>query len=837
MLTADILLSTDRHNRFSSSTHARLHPFPSSSEQPKRSPSSTLRTVNGPSFFDTLVDKDQQLSAELKPCVEVQMDSASTSTTIPQNNRFTIPISTSQPVALASSPAAQFLSAFRSPPPSYAPLPDDKGQNVAGYTLDSVIGYGGFSTIRRAYSASGGIVAVKIVRSSDIAKQPNPSQAKHRLSHETVVWSSLSHEHTLPLFSAVHTSYADYFITLYCPAGSLFDILKRDGRPALPHDDAGMMFRQVVRGLRYIHECAGYVHRDMKLENVLVDEMGVCRIGDFGMSCRIGEIEEDDDDEEQVPPTSNGGVHRAASMALPISKRLAVPNVTRHGSIRHRNSTSSSHPKVFNPGSLPYAAPELLSPRLTPLAPDPSQDIWALGVMLYALLTGRLPFSDSFEPRLQLKIINAVYELPSDIGRGAQRVLGGCLDRKAEERWTITMVDEVAWGVGWGSEGDDLAEEETEGDEAALLQSVRTSRSCSQARSYPATEPFDPDSPSVEESSRPHQEAASRRSNSRFKRSLSRAPALTDRSSSTSKSRRRHSRAPSPSLRGLESATLSSGTLSGSSCYSPLYESRFIVSPTSPPERGRRRTKPNALILSRSPSPSVVPSTPVDAGTRYRGSMEPGNMAEKSKPETHLHRRSRSRDLLHHPHFMPDDVPIPETEVLEGRVKDWQAANLEDNDYSRDVSADGRQSYMFLGPQRDSSYPHHQEARASSVGWRISDGEDNVSPGSTSIRRQSDANRGKRAESSPPTSAHTALLPSWAVPENRGRKPLASIVTASSGEERFLTPSTALTPTALLQKTLSQVPRSKSVGHGRFEREFYMSPRHRQAIHVEPMIR
>lgn len=314
------------------------------------------------------------------------------------------PMSTS----LSSSPAAQFLSAFSSPSRSHAPLPDDEGQVVGGYTLADVIGHGAFSIIRRAHSISGGIVAVKIVRRSAVSKQPNAAQARKKIDHETAVWSALSHEHILPLFSVVHSDYADYFFTLYCPAGSLFDILKRDGRPALLHDDAGMMFRQVVRGLRYMHDVAGYVHRDMKLENVLVDETGVCRIGDFGMSRRIGEVDEEDEDEDDpIFHTAHTGVHRAASMALPASRRHhAFQSVTRHNSIRQRNSVSSPNPQFFNPGSLPYAAPELLMPRTAPLAPNPSQDIWALGVMLYVLLIGRLPFVDSFEPRLQMKICN-----------------------------------------------------------------------------------------------------------------------------------------------------------------------------------------------------------------------------------------------------------------------------------------------------------------------------------------------------------------------------------------------------------------------------------------------
>lgn len=313
---------------------------------------------------------------------------------------------------ISSSPAALFLSSFSPNLDAPTVLPDDEGQTVAGYVLGPVVGRGGFSTIRTGTSPSGDVVAIKIVRRSDVSSQPNPEAEAKRLDHEAQIWSSLHHEHILPLFKPEHTSYADYFVTQYCPAGSLFDILKRDGRPALPHDDVGMMFRQVVRGLQYMHDVMGYVHGDIKLENVLVDETGVCKIADFGMTRKIGEVDsiEYDQQERENPPTPRR--HTKHGLTAHSSMRHKPSDLSRHA-LRHRNSTpipGSPAPQpahVYQQGSLPYASPELLLPHGgSPYVPHPAQDIWALGVMLYCLLTGRLPFADSLEPRLQMKILH-----------------------------------------------------------------------------------------------------------------------------------------------------------------------------------------------------------------------------------------------------------------------------------------------------------------------------------------------------------------------------------------------------------------------------------------------
>ncbi|KAH7913349.1 kinase-like domain-containing protein [Hygrophoropsis aurantiaca] len=506
----------------------------------------------------------------------------------------------------AISPAALFLSAF-SPATSSVRSPDDEGEIVAGYFLGPIIGRGGFSTIRRASSASGGVVAIKIVRRTDMAKQADPSLAKKRLDHEAEVWASLSHEHILPLFSAEHTSFGDFFITLLCPAGSLFDILKRDGQPALPQDDAGMMFRQVVRGVRYLHESAGYVHRDLKLENVLVDEMGVCRIGDFGMAQKIGDAV---DDELSQDPDSTA-VHRHRS-TISHSRRLPKTNLPvhrslmrHHGGPRHRTSTPVGnqvappvHPShVFHSGSLPYAAPELLSPQvsLKSCPANPAQDMWALGVMLYALLTGRLPFADSFEPRLQMKILNGAYDVPAGIGRGTERVLRGCLERSVRSRWTIAMVDEMAWGIGWGEVDDTSSVSHEDEFEFVDYPSHRSaSHSKSRSRSRVCR-----DNTAPLESARNHN------------RSHSRTSVATSASFSTRSTSRSISRPPPPAHYPLSPPydDLTHSLLStSSSLYSPpsfaIGGSPGITSPITL-ERGRQPKK----ARPRTPSLSLDPST------------------------------------------------------------------------------------------------------------------------------------------------------------------------------------------------------------------------------------
>ncbi|KAJ6624431.1 kinase-like domain-containing protein [Mycena sp. CBHHK59/15] len=211
-----------------------------------------------------------------------------------------------------------------------APAEDAEGAVVGGYTLGPIIAHGGFSTIRRASSAATrAVVAVKIV------PRAAGAGAGAGASREAAVWAALSHEHVLPLFAAVHTPRADFLVTQLC-AASLADVL-RAGAPA--REDAGRVFRQVVRGLRYLHAEARLVHRDVKLENVLVDEAGACRISDFGMAVRL---DEDGLAEEEGDGDGGGAGRSIPSCSTTGRSAMGCPPWMRRCTARCRCSTGGA---------------------------------------------------------------------------------------------------------------------------------------------------------------------------------------------------------------------------------------------------------------------------------------------------------------------------------------------------------------------------------------------------------------------------------------------------------------------------------------------------------------
>jgi MAP/microtubule affinity-regulating kinase len=251
-----------------------------------------------------------------------------------------------------------------------------------------------------------------------------------------------------------------------------------------------------------------------------------------------------------------------------------------------------------------------------------------------------------------------VYDVPSGVGHGAERVLKGCLERSVSNRWTIAMVDELAWGIGWGSEGDDVTTADSDDEFESCHSSFASLASAPHSRHPEPTFPENFEWQQEDRRSRPSLEVASHRSTSRVRRSLSRAPVTPRRSSSKGsilgRSISRHSPPRSPSLSALSSAILGNGSNTGSSSASPFYDSALVISPYL--DRGRRLKKPRGRSPSRSPSPA--PATPTDS--RLSVSVEMGETrSDDIEHEAPRGRKKHSRGI---PPLRPDQLYSPEVD-------------------------------------------------------------------------------------------------------------------------------------------------------------------------------
>ncbi|KAA8651921.1 serine/threonine-protein kinase [Aspergillus tanneri] len=321
-----------------------------------------------------------------------------------------------------------------------APQPDDEGQMVGtDYVLGKQIGFGGFSTVKEAYKVdeSGATrrLAVKIVRKQVSGKtEKENDEVQAEFDHEVRVWRYLSHPHVLTLDAVYETDYATFCFTKLAIGGTLFDLI-RQNRHGLDHGLARKYTYQLACALRYLHEDARVVHRDIKLENCLLDPVQLpdgtrtsnLVLCDFGMA--------------EWMTTDNGG---------------ASPDP-------YDDAADRPPPKTIGPagsstsiaGSLEYASPELL--LSTNGVIDPSVDIWAFGVIVFAVIVGSRPFQDPFAPRIQSRIISGTWDRESVLDEkeadpqrrkdreAALELIAGCLNMDVEKRWTISDVLSSAW--------------------------------------------------------------------------------------------------------------------------------------------------------------------------------------------------------------------------------------------------------------------------------------------------------------------------------------------------------------------------------------------------------
>ena len=325
------------------------------------------------------------------------------------------------------SPAHAFLSKWNSREEP-APQPDDEGQMVGpDYVLGKEIGFGGFSYIKEAFKLGehGEMkrLAVKVVKKQVPGKSEfENDQVQAEFDHEVRVWRFLNDPHVLTLDAVYETDYATFCFTKFAIGGTLFDLV-RQNRRGVDMRLAKKYTHQLACALRYLHEDARVVHRDIKLENCLLDPVETedfsspeanLLLCDFGMAewMTTDAYEESAD---RPPPKSIGPSESSTSVA----------------------------------GSLEYASPELL--LSTNGVIDPAVDMWAFGVVVFSMVVGSRPFQDPFTPRVRSSIITGNWNRELALGDGSRdradafELINGCLELNVDRRWTIQDVLSSKW--------------------------------------------------------------------------------------------------------------------------------------------------------------------------------------------------------------------------------------------------------------------------------------------------------------------------------------------------------------------------------------------------------
>jgi serine/threonine protein kinase/tetratricopeptide (TPR) repeat protein len=211
------------------------------------------------------------------------------------------------------------------------------GQHIGNYKIEAKLGEGGMGTVYKGVDTMiDREVAIKVLR-PELARQ---TEIVERFRGEAVTLAKLNHPNIASLYTMLRQGDELYMVLEFVPGTTLDTVMERRG--AIPAVEAIPVFCQVLDGIDHAHEL-GIVHRDIKPSNMMFNEKGVLKVLDFG-----------------------------------IARLLGSSRMTREGSII---------------GTLEYMSPE----QITGLETDGRSDIYALGMMLYEILTAQLAFSSDNE--------------------------------------------------------------------------------------------------------------------------------------------------------------------------------------------------------------------------------------------------------------------------------------------------------------------------------------------------------------------------------------------------------------------------------------------------------
>uniref|UniRef100_M3ZUR7 MAP/microtubule affinity-regulating kinase 3 n=1 Tax=Xiphophorus maculatus TaxID=8083 RepID=M3ZUR7_XIPMA len=272
-------------------------------------------------------------------------------------------------------------------------LCSDELPHIGNYRLLKTIGKGNFAKVKLArHILTGREVAIKIIDKTQL----NPTSLQ-KLFREVRIMKTLNHPNIVQLFEVIETEKTLYLVMEYASGGEVFDYLVAHGR--MKEKEARAKFRQIVSAVHYCHQ-KNIVHRDLKAENLLLDADSNIKIADFGFSNEF---------------------------------------------------TEGNKLDTFC-GSPPYAAPELFQGKKYD---GPEVDIWSLGVILYTLVSGSLPFDGQNLKELRERVLRGKYRVPFYMSTDCEGILRRFLVLNPAKRCSLEQIMKDKW-INVGYEGAEL---------------------------------------------------------------------------------------------------------------------------------------------------------------------------------------------------------------------------------------------------------------------------------------------------------------------------------------------------------------------------------------------
>ncbi|XP_059187422.1 serine/threonine-protein kinase SIK2 isoform X2 [Centropristis striata] len=254
---------------------------------------------------------------------------------------------------------------------------------VGFYDIERTLGKGNFAVVKLArHRITKTEVAIKIIDKTQL-----DAVNLEKIYREVQIMKMLDHPHIIKLYQVMETKNMLYLVTEYAKNGEIFDYLAKHGR--LNELEARRKFWQILTAVEYCHN-RNIVHRDLKAENLLLDGHMNIKIADFGFG----------------------------------------------------NFFQPGEPLATWCGSPPYAAPEVFEGQQYE---GPQLDIWSMGVVLYVLVCGALPFDGPTLPVLRQRVLEGRFRIPYFMTEDCEHLIRRMLVLDPSKRLSVAQIKEHKW--------------------------------------------------------------------------------------------------------------------------------------------------------------------------------------------------------------------------------------------------------------------------------------------------------------------------------------------------------------------------------------------------------